>query len=204
MSISRIGFHYFSEHKEQIIRGIKYAERSTLNNPTDTCGRIALEPQCPKTVVIVRRICVSVYPFSPQFGQAPYWGWLKFNTRKNTYAQKSGSLLAMEDGDSKAIRLELWKDGECKNQIDFISGNTSKDDIETKGDIENFLHLYSQIAQFNKQVIDEIHTGQYERVIRKFECLQAQMNIPLFLPENWQNSCNIREETRLLIIAEKN
>lgn len=197
MSISRLSFHYFSEHQQQIIRGIKNAEKISLANPADTCTKIFLEYQFPKTVVIVRPSCVSVYPYSPQLGQSPYWGWLKFNTRKNTYAQKSGSLLVMEDGSSQKKRLELWKDG---IRIEFLDFSFEDPQGET---IKKFLNAYYGLNKTDRFLCNANYHSVLKKGILDFSRLQEILSMPLFLPDDWQHACEITEESQLLIIAKQ-
>ncbi len=197
MSISRLSFHYFSTHQQQIIRGIKNTEKIALANPADTCIKIFLEYQFPKTVVIARPLCVSVYPYSPQLGQSPYWGWLKFNTRKNTYSQKSGSLLVMEDGPSKKVRLELWKNGMRIEVLDC-----SFADIQGTN-VDKFLSVYHEFNQADSLPCDANHHSMHKKDILSFSQLQEALNIPLFLPDDWQHTCKITEESQLLIIAKE-
>ena len=198
MSISRLSFHYFSAHQQQIIRGIKNAEKISLANPADTCTKIFLEYQYPKTVVIARPSCISVYPYSPQLGQSPYWGWLKFNTRKNTYAQKSGSLLVMEDGPSQKIRLELWKNG---IRIEFL--DCSFADMQG-ADVDKFLSVYHEFNQTDSLSCSANYHSMLKKDILNFSQLQEVLSIPLFLPDDWQHTCEITEESQLLIIAKRN
>ena len=158
MSISRLSFHYFSTHQQQIIRGIKNTEKIALANPADTCIKIFLEYQFPKTVVIARPLCVSVYP---------------------------------------KVRLELWKNGMRIEVLDC-----SFADIQGTN-VDKFLSVYHEFNQADSLPCDANHHSMHKKDILSFSQLQEALNIPLFLPDDWQHTCKITEESQLLIIAKE-
>lgn len=195
MSISGVGYHYFTKKTEEIIKDLKKAEIYALANTADSATRLFLENDYPKVLIVVYEHMVSAFPFSPQIGESMYSGWLNFNTRKNSYAQKYGSLLVMENNEICSQRLEFWKEG--KEIYSCVLGN--KLDI-TKDDAKEFMKLiYS--ALYPNETLEEGNMTQTNGDVN-LELFEKALGIPLLFQEDCINRYKIVEETQFLKIVE--
>lgn len=188
MSIAKVGFHFFMQPPNNVIKQLKKAEGYALNNTMDACTKLFLTYNYPKALVICHKGIVSAFPYSPQLGQVEYLGWLKFNTRKNSYAQKNGSLLCIET-ESGGKQIELWKHGQELQALEFSSQKKTP---------------CSEVAQFCilvKSILDSCIDLPDQDSQADFSSIEKAFKFPLFYPEDWAGKYKLVEETQLMRIV---
>ncbi|MEA5095212.1 MAG: hypothetical protein VB128_09680 [Sedimentibacter saalensis] len=198
MSISKVGYHYFTKSPGEVIKQLKKAETFALANTADSSTRLFLTNNYPKVLVIVYKYMVSAFPFSPQLGQHYYMGWLNFNSRKNSYAQKYGSLFVLEDNSNSLLPLhhiELWKDGRMIQLIDLEERLKVTED-EAKAFIKL---IYSML--YPNESLQESNLTQTNGGVN-LELFEKALVIPLLYPTNWSNQYKLLEETQFMQIVE--
>lgn len=195
MSISKVGYHYFTTNYEEIIKELKKDETYALANTADSTTRLFLTSNYPKVLVIVYKYMVSAFPFSPQLGQHYYMGWLNFNSRKNSYAQKYGSLMIMEDDSISSQRIGLWKGGR-EIQSCVLGEKLSV----TENEANAFIRLiYSML--YPNESLQEFNLTQTNSVVN-LALFEKALGIPLLYPTNWSNQYKLLEETQFMQIVE--
>lgn len=197
MSISRVGFHYLTDNPEKTVEAITKAEKAAMNRPTDTAIKLLLNNSFPKGVILQYDYLVSAFPYVPNFGTSEYLCWLSFNTKKNSYAQKMGSLAVFEDESGVvSYEIEYWKASEKICEIHLDQNNfLSIDEI-------NSLAKEMLINFFPCKPFWE-YPYSHNSVENQFKYLEKLFEVPLLSPRTLEGHYKIIAESELMVIATK-
>lgn len=197
MSCERIGYHYCTCAFKSIVKRFKAIEDDVLhdNMHLETLLVDEMKERYPKMLAILYDNVMSAFPYSPQPPDIPYdyrdmiCVWLKFNTRRNSYAQKNGSLVVLEDCERCMRHLELWKTGELLQKTDLsIDGQLFSNELA---------EFCSKMANIFTLPQLDINTGE----LFTFDMLERWIGKPLLQPERWGEHYDLIEETPLMLIV---
>lgn len=191
MAITKVGIHYITHDIKRTIASIKRAEKLTMEDTTDEAVRLFLTNNFPKSDVVVKNNVVSVFPFCPDFGQSNYLGWFKFNTRKNSYTQKWGSIVALEDKDL-GWRIELWKTGALLNRLEVKKLDESISSFEVNQFIANLKKILVDVGRGN---FSNNENSQYIYPGNFLSYLESQIGFQIFLNPNEKYKLELIDET---------